>query len=48
MTSDEERRRQRLARLVAALNAEEVAMLAALQPATDEPAELEELDDTDT
>lgn len=44
----EERRRRRLDRVVAELNRRDAAMRAALQPATDEPAELDELDDTDT
>lgn len=45
MTPEE---RRRLNRLLAAQIADEAAMRAALQPATDEPVELDELDDTDT
>lgn len=43
----EERRRARLDRLVAALNEDDIAELAALQPVTedDEPAEPDELDE---
>jgi hypothetical protein len=51
MTPDEERRRRRLERLIADINADQAAIdrvTAALQPPTDDdPAEPEQLDDTE-
>jgi hypothetical protein len=52
MTLDEKRRRRRLERLIADINADQAAIdrvAAALQPPTDDetPAEPEQLDDTE-